>query len=102
MHEVIEAKRDQIGQLCRALPVHRLDVFGSAVGDSFDVGRSDVDVLVEFDEGTDVDRFAAYFGRKEGLERILGRSVDIVTVGSIRNPYVRQQVFTTRETLYAA
>ncbi|OLT47715.1 hypothetical protein BJF85_15115 [Saccharomonospora sp. CUA-673] len=102
MHEAIEAKRDQIEQLCRAMPIRRLDVFGSAVGDSFDVGRSDVDVLAEFDEGTDVDRFAAYFSLEEGLERILGRSVDIVTVGSIRNPYLRRQILATRESLYVA
>lgn len=49
MHALIEAKRQEIEALCRRLDIRRLDVFGSAVGDSFDVTTSDVDVLVEFD-----------------------------------------------------
>ena len=49
MHALIEARRQEIEALCRGLGIRRLDVFGSAVGNSFDVDTSDVDVLVEFD-----------------------------------------------------
>lgn len=99
MHEVVESKRRQIQALCRALSVRRLDVFGSAVSDSFDVDASDVDVLVEFNEGPDFD---SYFALKEGLEEILGRPVDIVTASGLTNPYFRQGVMRTRELIYAA
>ncbi|MFE2750706.1 nucleotidyltransferase family protein [Actinosynnema sp. NPDC059335] len=102
MHEVIEARRPEVEQLCRVLGVRRLDVFGSAVGDSFDLATSDVDVLVEFDAGPGFDYFNHYFALKEGLERIFGRPVDLVSVAGIRNPYFRQQVMETREQLYAA
>lgn len=102
MHELIEAKRAAIEELCRALSVRRLDLFGSAVGDSFDVEASDVDVLVDFDAGPGFDYFGTYFDLKEGLERILGRRVDLVSATSIRNPYFKQQVLDTRELLYAA
>ncbi|HEX3788128.1 MAG TPA: nucleotidyltransferase domain-containing protein [Pseudonocardiaceae bacterium] len=102
MHELIEAKRAEIEQLCRALSIRRLDLFGSAVGESFDTGSSDVDVLVEFADGAEVDYFDAYFGLKEGLERILGRPVDVVSATSLRNPYFKRQVLDTRELLYAA
>ncbi len=76
--------------LCRGLPVRRLDVFGSAV-----------DVLVEFEAGAGFDRFDAYFDLREGLERILGRPVDLVSATALRNPYVKQRVLATRELLYA-
>ncbi|WP_252365272.1 nucleotidyltransferase family protein [Saccharomonospora piscinae] len=59
--------------------MRRLDVFGSAVGDSFDTETSDVDVLVEFEAGAEFDYFDAYFELREGLERILGRPVDLVS-----------------------
>ena len=39
---------------------------------------------------------------KEGLERILGRPVDVVSATSIRNPYFRERAMRTRELLYAA
>lgn len=102
MHEVVESKRHEIEDLCRELSVRRLDVFGSAVGETFDVKSSDVDVLVEFDVGPDFDYFDHYFSLKEGLERILCRPVDVVTASSIQNPYFRQRVMDTREALYAA
>lgn len=81
--------------------VRRLDVFGSAVGDSFDVDRSDVDVLVEFDsDRPGFDYFGTYFTLKEGLEDLLGRPVDVVSTMSIRNPYFCDEVMRTRELLY--
>lgn len=102
MHELVKAKQYEIAELCHRLGVRRLDLFGSATGPSFDVESSDVDVLVEFETGPDFDHFGSFFALKEGLERILGRPVDVVTSTSIRNPYFRQQVMATRETLYAA
>lgn len=102
MHELVKAKQYEIAELCHQLGVRRLDLFGSAVGPSFDVDFSDVDVLVEFETGPGFDHFGSFFALKEGLERILGRPVDVVTSTSIRNPYFRQQVMATKETLYAA
>ncbi|MFF5991507.1 nucleotidyltransferase family protein [Prauserella flavalba] len=102
MHELVEMKRHDIEELCRALSVRRLDVFGSAVGESFNAETSDVDVLVEFAGGPGFDYFDAYFSLREGLERILGRPVDVVSATSIRNPYFKQQVLDSRELLYAA
>lgn len=102
MHEVVESRRAEIQALCRRLAVRRLDVFGSVVRDDFDVESSDVDVLVEFEVSPQLDRFGTYFDLKEGLERIFGRPVDVVTVPSIRNPYFREHVMCTRQTVYAS
>lgn len=101
MHPVVESKRDEITALCRQVGVRRLDVFGSVVSDDFDVEHSDVDVLVDFDSevGGGLRR---YFALKDGLEQILGRPVDVISAGSIRNPYVEAQILATRERFYAA
>ena len=102
MHELIADRVTEIVDLCRRLDVRRLDLFGSALGDAFDVASSDVDILVEFATRPGFDHFGTYFALKEGLEAVLGRPVDLVSASSIRNPYFRQQVMETRETLYAA
>lgn len=95
-----EARRDRRA-LPRALGASSRPVrFGC--GGSFDAASSDVDVLVEFDVGPGFDHFGTYFDLKEGLERILGRPVDLVSATSIRNPYFKQRVLDTRELLYAA
>jgi predicted nucleotidyltransferase len=101
VHPIVEEKRAEIAALCRELGVHRLDVFGSAVTDDFDVERSDVDVLVDFDTGAPGSP-DTYFALKWGLESILGRPVDVVVVSAIRNPYFRKQALETREPLFAA
>jgi predicted nucleotidyltransferase len=102
VHELVKGKRQEIELLCRRFGVHRLDVFGSVLGDSFDPATSDVDVLVEFDSRAGFDYFESYFGLKEGLEQLLGRPVDVVSATSLRNPYFRDQVLRTKERLYAA
>lgn len=101
VHPLVEARRDEIAALCRRLGVRRLDVFGSAASGDFDVDRSDVDVLVEFDAGAR-GGIALYFALKDGLEQLLGRPVDVVSARSVRNPYVEAGIRATRERLYAA
>ena len=78
----------------------KLDVFGSAVGDDFDPERSDVDVLIEV--APEHLTMANYFALRAGLENILGRPVDVVDVGAVRNPYFAARMMATREPLYAA
>lgn len=102
MHKLVEARLPEIAALCRGLGIRRLDLFGSALDESFSPDSSDVDFLVEFDVRPGFDYLGTYFGLKEGLEQILGRPVDVVTSSSIRNPYFRERVMQTREPLYAA
>jgi predicted nucleotidyltransferase len=87
-----------VGPACREFGVRRLDAFGSlARGEAS--ASSDVDLLVEFAEP---DRFPAkrYFGLLHRLEDALGCGVDLLTSGSLRNPYFRKRVFRERVTLY--
>lgn len=77
----------------------RLETFGSATRDRFDPARSDLDFLVSFRTGsTGLDH---YLRLAERLERLLGRSVDLVIERAIRNPYFRKTVDGTRTLVYA-
>lgn len=93
--------RDAIRDLCRKYGVRRLLVFGSAVTEQFDDSRSDVDFLVEFADDLP-SRFDAYFGLKEELEDMLGRPVDLVMPGALKNPYFAASALRRSEELYAA
>lgn len=97
----LDLDEDAIASLCRRFRVRRLSVFGSAAVGPFDPDRSDVDFLVEFEEGAD-DLFDAYFGLKEGLERLLERPVDLVMSKSLENPHFAASVERSRRELYAA
>lgn len=103
MHAAISDKHAAIAALCRIFGVKRLEVFGSAArGTDFDPDRSDADFLVEFDPGVSCDLLGQYFRLKDGLTGILGRKVDLVELGAVRNPYVLEGINEDREVLYAA
>ena len=103
MHAAIADKRDELVALCRQYRVARLEVFGSAArGTDFDPVSSDADFLVEFRFHYDRKPLQQYFGFSEALRRTLGRPVDLVEVGAIRNPYLRAAIDKSRELVYAA
>ena len=95
----LEERAPAIGRLSDACGVSRLEIFGSAVHDRFDLDRSDLDFLVVFRKNaTSLDN---YLRLAEGLEDLFGRPIDLVIERSIRNPYFRKTVDATRTLVYA-
>ncbi len=102
MHPAIAQHRSGISAICKRYHIHRLEVFGSAArGDDFNPASSDADFLVEFAPDAQPD-LAAFFGAKTDLEKLLGRGVDLVEPGAVRNPYVLASINRNRESVYAA
>ena len=95
----IEKIKPEIERVCRRLPVKRLGLFGSALSQNFSQG-SDVDVLVIFDSGENIDLFDKYFELKEQLEEIFKREVDLVVDRQFRNPVLRKSIDRTRTVIY--
>ncbi|MSQ74718.1 MAG: DNA polymerase III subunit beta [Rhodoferax sp.] len=102
MHPAIAQHRSGISAICKRYHIHRLEVFGSAArGDDFNPASSDADFLVEFALDAQPN-LAAFFGAKTDLEKLLGRGVDLVEPGAVRNPYVLASINRNREAVYAA
>lgn len=95
----IEKLKPDIEKICRRLPIKRLGLFGSALGDDFSA-KSDVDVLVIFDTDENIDLFDKYFELKEDLEEIFRRNVDLVVDRNFRNPVLRESIDRTRTVVY--
>jgi len=102
MIDEIELSREELRALCRRFHVRRLDLFGSAARGDFDPEHSDIDFLVEFDRSAPLHPFDSYFGLKEALEELLGRSVDLVEAGAVRNPYLKASIEASREPIFGA
>jgi len=77
----------------------RLGLFGSALSKNFSQG-SDVDVLVIFDSGENIDLFDSYFELKEQLEEVFKRQVDLVVDRKFKNPVLRESIDRTRTVIY--
>ena len=81
------------------MPVKRLGLFGSALSQNFSQ-KSDIDVLVIFDSGENIDLFDKYFELKEQLEKIFKRDVDLVIDKQFKNPALRESIDRTRMVIY--
>ncbi|MEM1213923.1 MAG: nucleotidyltransferase domain-containing protein [Planctomycetota bacterium] len=102
MNRLILQHRCAIAVLCKWFRVQQMDLFGSATSDAFDPDHSDVDFLVKFADPMPIRRSQAYFQLKAELEALVGRKVDLVEPGRIRNDFYRLGIEATREPLDAA
>ena len=102
MQEFIEAKRDEIAELCRTHHVRRLSIFGSAVRDDFNPETSDVDVRVEFNPEALDNYVRNLHSLHDRLAEMFGRKVDIISSEVVPNKYLRKEIEDTQLTLYAA
>ena len=103
MHAAISDKKDEMAELCRRYGVARLEVFGSAArGMDFDPQSSDADFLVEFRVDDGRTPLRQYFDFAEALRHTLGRPVDLVESGAVRNPCLRAAIDRSRELVYAS
>jgi uncharacterized protein len=102
MHPAVAVHRESIAAVCQRYGIRRLEVFGSAArATGFEPGRSDIDLLVEFDAEARPD-LATYFDAKAALEALLGHGVDLLERGALRNPYVLREIEGQRELVYGS
>lgn len=76
--------------------MERLEVFGSAAKDTFDLATSDLDFIASFLYSLEPGCCDRFCGFADAAEELLGRSVDLITERMIRNPYVREDVEAVR------
>jgi len=103
MHPEIAEKREKLAELCRSHDVARLEIFGSAArAVDFDPESSDADFLVKFRRINGQAPLEQYFDFAEALRQTLGRPVDLVESGAVRNPYLQAAINKSRQLIYAA
>lgn len=85
---------------CKSHSVKSLYAFGSATTDQFDEEKSDIDLLVEIDDSDPIERGEKLMSLWDYFELFFHRKVDLLTDGSIRNPYLRKSIDTTKILIY--
>jgi predicted nucleotidyltransferase len=92
MIEVLSNKMEAIASLCEIHRVKTIAVFGSAAQNTM-TAQSDIDVLDFADN---------YFSLLESLESLTGKAIDLVSVNSLRNPVLKEEIEKSKIELYAA
>ncbi|MEM6507058.1 MAG: nucleotidyltransferase domain-containing protein [Planctomycetota bacterium] len=102
MLDQVLAKRDEIERLCQQHHAILLSLTGSAAAGDFDPDTSDLDFLVRYRPGYHGTAWDDYWGLKEGLEALFKRKVDLIDRDTLRNPYVKESMFSCEKEIYAA
>lgn len=100
MTPAIDIPTERLADFCQRWKVAELSLFGSVLRDDFGP-ESDVDVLFELRPGAayGIDEHVAMVAE---LREMFGRPVDLVRAGSLKNPFRRHEILTTRRVIHAA
>ena len=89
---------EAVAEFCRKHHIRKMSIFGSALRDDF-TPESDVDVLIEYDEGHRAG--LAFFVLGEEFSEIIGREADVVTKDWLSHRW-RHEVLAEAVTIYDA
>lgn len=98
----IEIPMDEIKAFCKKWKVKEFALFGSVLREDF-TPKSDIDILVLFDESAHTSLFDLV-EMKEELEKLFKRDVDLVSKRGIEkssNPIRREGILKNYEVVYA-
>ncbi|MBK5213981.1 MAG: nucleotidyltransferase domain-containing protein [Flavobacteriaceae bacterium] len=91
--------KEQIITLCKTYRVKNLYVFGSVLTPNFNP-KSDIDLIVEFNDFPLEEYADNYFDFKFSLQDILNRPIDLLEEKAIKNPYFRKNIEHKKQLVY--
>src|SRR5687768_10628476 len=91
--------RKRIAEFCQRWSITEFSMFGSVLREDFRPD-SDVDVLVSIDPRAHIGLFEIAEMQIE-LDNMFKRSVDLVEKEGLRNPYLRSEILSTAQVIYA-
>lgn len=101
IHPSVAQHIPRIRELAEEYGVAKLEIFGSAMTDAFDVERSDVDFIVHYPEGYSFGYFGKnLFDLEDNLAKTLGRPAQLVMTSALEKNYFRETANATRTTIY--
>jgi len=90
IHQLKKQLHECLPMLKQKYPIQKLGVFGSATRSDF-TDKSDIDILVEFNDEIGLE----FFDLAEELEKMLGRKVDLVSEKAVKPhywPYIQKDL----------
>ena len=96
----IAKKTKEFLSLCHQHNIRSLYAFGSATNDSFDAERSDIDLLVDLYDNDPIRKGEELLSLWDDFELFFRRKVDLLTHGSIRNPFLRRNIDAQKILIY--
>ena len=90
----------QLNALCQKYKVKKLYAFGSVLTEHFNTKESDIDLIVELEHRSPLQRGEALIAIWDGLEALFDCKIDLLTQQPIQNQFFKQQVEQTKMLIY--
>ncbi|MEN9612514.1 MAG: hypothetical protein RLZZ628_3328 [Bacteroidota bacterium] len=97
---IIGARYAPLTQLCEYYRVEKLYVFGSVITERFNPLTSDIDLIVELQPMSPIERGTTILKMWDDLESLLERKVDLLTDQPIKNIIFKRVVERTKQLIY--
>jgi len=91
--------QNALNKICQDYKVKSLFAFGSLVRNEMKPD-SDIDLLVDIAEQDPFLYTDCYFELKKQFEILFGRTIDLLELKSVKNPYLKKEIDNTKVLLY--
>jgi uncharacterized protein len=96
----ISKRANDFKALCQNHKVKTLYAFGSSTNDRFDKEHSDIDLLVDIEINDPIEKGESLMSLWDLLETFFNRKVDLLTESSLRNPFLKKSIDSTKILIY--
>ena len=97
-----KSTRKKIFELCIKHHVEKMFAFGSVLRADFNENISDIDLLVEINFESPIEKGEHLMQLWSELELLFNKKVDLLTSTSITNPILRKDIDDSKKLIYAA
>lgn len=100
MKQSIANKMKMVEPLFQSHKIEKVYLFGSAITDDFSA-KSDIDLLITFQKDLDpLEKGELWWSLHDSLRTFFNREIDLITEGSLQNPYFIEEVNNTKQLIY--
>jgi hypothetical protein len=100
IHPHLAAQMDAIHKLCEQHQVARLYAFGSVVDGRFKPGKSDIDLLIEFEDVDEKQKAQSLFLLWVSFQQLLQCKVDLISAQNIEGEYFKKYLKLYKEQIF--
>lgn len=97
---LIEIHQDKLNELCEQYGVDKLYVFGSVLTNRFNDDTSDIDLIVELQPMSPIDKGETLLNLSAAMEELFQRKVDLLSDQPTQNPILKQKINSSKMLIY--
>lgn len=98
---LVDSHITDVNSLCKQHNVSELYLFGSVLRADFSE-ESDIDFAVDFFDESPIEYAKNYFNLKFSLQELFKKSVDLLEIRALNNPYFLENFNSTKKLIYGA